>query len=469
VTWVALLAARAFQLVTLVLLTQALPGEDLGGLLSALAAGVLGATLALGGLGDATTRQASLGEGAGFGRGDLGRALRRYAAVLPIVMLALAGITAETAGGFDWSLLVAGVLLAATQGSTTILASVFRARGQAGRFALVTGLVTNFGRAAVAGLALAIGLSAGFVLWAFILLNLAVIAATWLEVGRDLPDTASAGQGDGALHLGGAAWSVLANLDVIIVGLLLGADAAGSYGVSMRIAEFSSQFLVAISVLYLPEATRLVAANRREALTLLYRTACRWSAVTSLLIAGTGFIAAGEIGHLLFPDEPSAAALLRILFIGYGIHGALGSNYGTLVALGDYRDIRRSSLAILAITPVLTVVLVEVWGATGAAWATAVSYVVFNCYLTIRLTGALGALPFDRLYWRGFLACGAAWAAAAAVNAGLSGLGDAGTLVVTCSAALITCTALLPVLGVLTPSELDLVRRRRRSAVSPGR
>jgi O-antigen/teichoic acid export membrane protein len=454
----------------LVLLTRALAADDLGTLLASLAAGLLGATLAVGGLSDATARNASASADAGFGTGDLARALRRFALVLPLVLLAVLGVTADAAGGLAWGPLCAGVLLALTQGGTTILASVFRARGQAGRFALYTGLVTSAGRTLVAAVALAADLGAPFVLWSFVLVNAAVTVATWREATRGLSAGAAGAEGDASLHLGGAVWSLLANLDVIVVGLVLGADTAGRYGASMRIAEVSSQVLVAISVLYLPEATRLVVAGRRESLLRLYRTAGKWSAATTLLLAGVGFVAAGDIARLLFPEEASTTAtLLRILFVGYAVHGAFGSNYGTLVALGDYRAIRRLSLVFLPLLPLATLVLTQVGGANGAAAATAGGYVVLNVVLTVELTRLIRATPFDRWYGRAVLACAASWGVAAVVT-GLAG--DAAPLAVLAAAgaaAGLTWAVLLRSFGALTPVEREAMGRlvRRRAAPRP--
>ena len=162
-------------------------------------------------------------------------------------------------------------------------------------------------------------------LWAFALLNALVAAVTWRHATRDLPDSATEMSGVGALQLGGVLWSLLGNLDVVIVGLLLGAAPPGMYSVSLRVAEFSAQFVVAISLFFLPEATRLALTGAREALVALYRTACRWSAFTTLLVAGIGFISAPEIARIVFPDEQeTTTTLLRILFAGYGGAGRAG-------------------------------------------------------------------------------------------------------------------------------------------------
>ena len=90
-------------------------------------------------------------------------------------------------GGLRADVLLAGLLLAVTQGATTIVASIFRARGQAGRFAFVTTVFTSAGRVIVAAIALAWEADLGFVLWSFVALNFALIALTWRSAMRGTP------------------------------------------------------------------------------------------------------------------------------------------------------------------------------------------------------------------------------------------------------------------------------------------
>ncbi len=464
-------AARALALVTLVLLVRALPSDDLGALLAATAAGLLGATLATGGLPDATTRvAASAAEGDGFGRGDLHAALRRFALTCPVIVLLLAAI-ADGPRGLDVDLLVASTLLAVTQGGTSILASVFRARGQAGRYALVSGLIVAVGRVVVAGAAVAVDASAGLVLWSFVALNAAVIALVWRRAVGGLPDTRSPGHGEGALHLGGAVWALLAHLDVVVVGVLIGADAAGVYGATLRLAEFSYQVLVAVTVLYLPEATTLAITDRRRALIALYRTSSRWSALVCLALAGGGFVAAPWLAELLFPDDASTSAMLmRILLVGYAAYGALGLGYLTSVALGEYRAIRWSAIVALPGIVGATVAFAELWGVNGAACATAAGYVLFNTWWILHTRSTLGATPFDLWYVRAVIACGLGWGAGALTALGVSGAA-APLAVVAIGAATGAAWVLATLaLGALRPAELRAVLRRlrrRRSRVQP--
>ncbi len=156
VTWIAWIASRALTLATLILLARALPAEDLGALLAAVAMGTLGSALAMGGLPDATTRTPYRAPPPSSAAATSRLALRRFGAALPVILVLLIVMTANTPGANKVELVIAGLLLAVTQGGTGIVASVFRARGQAGRYALATSLLAAIGRAGVAVAALAL-------------------------------------------------------------------------------------------------------------------------------------------------------------------------------------------------------------------------------------------------------------------------------------------------------------------------
>jgi O-antigen/teichoic acid export membrane protein len=461
VNWLAWILARALALATLLMLARSLGVDELGALLAALAAGVLGAAHATGGLADATARQAAAaGQESDFGRGDLVRGVRRFAAVLPLVLAVVIAITARSSDDFGASELVASSLLAITQGTITISAAVFRARNQPARFAIATNLAASAGRAVIALLALLVALSGAAVLWAFALLNLAVAVITWLQAVDGLPSTSTSMKGVGALQLGGVVWSLLGNLDVVTVGLLLGAGKAGTYSVALRVAEFSAQFVIAISLFFLPEATRLAVAGERDRLVGLYRSACRWSALTTLLAAGIGFVTAPEIAQIVLPDHAdTVTTLLRILFAGYAVQGALGVSYATLAAAGAYRAIWTSSVVMLPLLVAATVVLTQVWGLPGAASSTLIGYVALNVWWTERAIAELGASPIDARYVRGVAAC--------AIGCGAAGLvalltGDVPAVASFGAAAVAGLAAAVPALLLLrafTPGETAALRR----------
>lgn len=464
VNWSAWILARALALATLLMLARSLGATELGALLAALAAGVLGAALATGGLADATARQAAAAE-TSFGRGDVTRAMRRFAAILPLVLAVVVVIAAGNSGDLGLGGVVAAALLAVTQGATTIAASVFRARNQPGRFALATNLAVSAGRALIALLALLSDLSGGAVLWAFALLNLAVAVVTWRHAVRGLPAGATRGHGVAALQLGGVVWSLLGNLDVVVVGLLLGAGPAGAYSIALRVAEFSAQFVIAISLFFLPEATRLAVEGARTRLVALHRAASRWSAASTLLVAGIGFVLAPAIAEIVFPDEASTVAtLLRILFAGYAVQGALGVSYATLSALGAYPAIWWSSVVSLPLLVVGTVLLTQFWGLTGAACATLAAYVGLNAFWAWRTAVELAATAFDLRYLRCVAAAAVGWLATWAADAALGPAGPVAALALAGGAGLVAGAAALPALRGLTPSERDWLHGALRRA-----
>jgi O-antigen/teichoic acid export membrane protein len=467
ITWLTWMLARALALATLILLTRAIPSRDLGALFASMAAGLLGATLATGGLPDATTRNAVTNADAGFGRGDIHRALLRFIAICPVLLILLYVIAAGQSGGVDWSLLAASALLAVTQGGTSIIASVFRARGQAGRYALVTNLLASVGRTAVALAALTLGLGASVVLWTFGLINVAIIAWSWRSAFAGLQASRTSGEGEAALHLGGAAWSLMANLDVVVVGVVVGPASAGTYGVALRLTDFSFQFLVAMLVLYVPEATKLAVTDRPEQLETLYRTSSRWTALITLLIAGAGFVAAPSLSALILPHAASTATVVqRILLFGYAVHGALGIAYPTAVAVAAYRQIRTWAAWTIPLLLLSTVGFAQLWGLVGAACATTSAYVVVTVWWVVKLRAITGATPFDRRYGRAMCACLVSWLSAALVAHVAGNDAPAVSLVLIGLTAVITWTACVFFGGVLNPSERRAVSRMR---TRPGR
>ena len=368
----------------------------------------------------------------------------------------------------DVNLVVASLLLAVTQGATTIVASIFRDRGQAGRFAFVTTVFTSVGRAIVAVGALVSGAGAGVVLWAFVLLNVALIAVTWQGAMGGLPATQSHAEGGGVIHLSGVVWSLMGNVDVVVVGVILGAADAGMYGAALRLAEFSFQFVIALSVLYLPEATKLAESGRMAAVGTLYHRTSRWSMLVAVLTAGVGFVTAPALAEIIFPDDPSTTAtIMRILFVGYGIHGCLGDTHSTLVAIAAYADIRRWSLAALPAILLGTVALTWAFGTVGAATATCAAYASSALWWSVIIRRRLGVRLFDGLYLRA-LATGLAGCGVAALAFRLTS--DAGpllSLAVTGAVAAVCSLLVLPVLGGVTRGERRAVRDRLVRALRP--
>ncbi len=95
---------------------------------------------------------------------------------------------------------------------------------------------------------------------------------------------------------------------------------------------------------------------------------------------------------------------MRILFIGYAVHGTLGQTYGTLLALGAYRDIWRTSIVLLPVMLAGTIGLTTMFGTRGAAWSTCAAYALIGVWWALRVRRRLRTGPFDEHYLRALAA-----------------------------------------------------------------
>jgi hypothetical protein len=67
----------------------------------------------------------------------------------------------------------------------------------------------------------------------------------------------------------------------------------------------------------MPEATRLAVQGQPDRLIGLYHSALPLSALSTMLVAGIGFVTAPEIAEIVLPDRPGTiTTLLRILVVG---------------------------------------------------------------------------------------------------------------------------------------------------------
>lgn len=183
-------------------------------------------------------------------------------------------------------------------------------------------------------------------------------------------------------------------------------------------------------------------------------------ALVSLVAAGVGFVAAPQLAEIVFRSNLAPeATLMRILFVGYAVHGALGQMYGTLLALGAYADIWRSSIVSLPIIVAGTVGLTAAFGTEGAAWSTRLAYALTGLWWAWQVRRGLGAGAFDEFYLR---ALGAA-AVSLIVAAIVSRLGDALSPMGSIAAIMLAATAAwmlaLALSGGLSPGERSVAVR----------
>lgn len=197
--------------------------------------------------------------------------------------------------------------------------------------------------------------------------------------------------------LAGVATQVIAQADVIVLGIARGAEEVGSYDPLLRLADRTMLLAPALFLAgFIPAATEALVRGEREGFRRLY--AISGTLAYALGVAPLILLAAfpHEVVGTLFPDVDADAAALAILLAGYAVHLAFGLNTGALIASGDRRGIVRAYGISFGGALVLVTALVPPLGATGAALATAGSFLVMNVAVTRSAQRATGAHPFTR-------------------------------------------------------------------------
>ena len=155
-----------------------------------------------------------------------------------------------------------------------------------------------------------------------------------------------------------------------------------------EVAEFRAVLPLAIQNLFVatsfrfiftPGASRHYARGDRVALNNLYWQTAAWIAILAfpLFALCVGF--PEQLSVLLFGEQyRSSGLILGILCIGYYVNGAMGFNSLTLRVFNRVRFLAITDLSTAALNLVLAIVLIQQFGAVGAAIATSGTFVLQN-------------------------------------------------------------------------------------------
>jgi O-antigen/teichoic acid export membrane protein len=336
---------------------------------------------------------------------------------LPVAAVFCAVFLAVPALRDQAGLAVAAAAIIPAFGLATLVAGMLQAVGQPLRAELLSGLARTL---LVAVLVLAsgwLGLASPVVaLWLTALAALVTWAAALPVLRRAMPvppagpralDERRAWLDAGlAFVLAMAALSLIERLDTILLGTLVGAEAAGIYSVSSRLALTVALASTSVLTLLAPTLAREAAAGDRAG---LQRSVAVATALMLTLALGIAVVMAAALPWLLpafGPGFGTAATPLVILLGGQVAVAACGPGGGLLALAGRNRAVVASAFGAVILDIVLCLVLVPVFGPEGAAAATVgtlLAQAVAQAFIVRRIMGVdptvLGAV---RLAWGSF-------------------------------------------------------------------
>jgi O-antigen/teichoic acid export membrane protein len=179
-------------------------------------------------------------------------------------------------------------------------------------------------------------------------------------------------------------------LDIIMVGALLGAPDAGLYTVAARGAALLTLILIAFNTAFAPLAARLHALGQRDALegaaVNIARGALVITAAAALLLA-----AVAEPLLSLFGEEfADGATAFRLLLVGYVVYAAAAPTATILLMAGREREAAWGLAGGSALNLTLNAALIPRWGINGAAVAGVASTTFWNLLLALLVARRLG-------------------------------------------------------------------------------
>jgi O-antigen/teichoic acid export membrane protein len=177
---------------------------------------------------------------------------------------------------------------------------------------------------------------------------------------------------------------VFLQTDKLIISRYLGIASVSFYEIGSRLTSFMRAVpLVMISAL-IPATSELGARNERDKIVQTYYLASKY--VCMLTVAMVAFLileARSVVNFWVGSSFDSSVILVQILAVGYGINvmGGVASQTGAGVGRPEFD--MKSTVLLAILNPILSVILVRRFGASGTAAGTTIALVLAAIYLLV--------------------------------------------------------------------------------------
>nr|WP_049911451.1 lipopolysaccharide biosynthesis protein [Halorubrum lipolyticum] len=187
-------------------------------------------------------------------------------------------------------------------------------------------------------------------------------------------------------------------VDVLLVGALLTATAAGVYNVVLVLIAIAWIPLLSFNQLLPPVASDLYADGRTETLNAVYASVTRQIVATVIPILAVLVVFGRELLGL-FGDPYVAGYVPLVVYLGGVFVGSAVGATGWLLMMTDHQYARMAlDWLLAALNVALTYAFVVRYGLVGAALGTSLAIAVQNAIQVVLLRYFEGLWPFDRTY-----------------------------------------------------------------------
>jgi O-antigen/teichoic acid export membrane protein len=186
---------------------------------------------------------------------------------------------------------------------------------------------------------------------------------------------------------------LLDRTDVVMLGILAGAEDVGTYNAASRTASLASFILVAVNAIAAPTIASLYHQNQQEKLQVLASTVAHLIFWPSLLVVVALLLLAPFILGLFGEAFLAGQNILAVLAIGHLVNVGVGSVGYFMNMTGNQDEMARVVGVVSVVNIVLNAVAIPLYGALGAAFATAVSMAGWNVWLNRLVVARLSVRP----------------------------------------------------------------------------
>lgn len=198
------------------------------------------------------------------------------------------------------------------------------------------------------------------------------------------------------LMVSSATWTVVQQADNFLLGVFSTSSDVAVYDSAFLTGKLIIAVLGAFGFLFMPIFSDLEKEGNTDRMQSIYHSVTEWMVLLTFPFYVGTVLAPDLILSVLFkPSYASASTALSIIASGFFFHIVSGSSGYAMIALGRNRIVLGGNVGAGILNVVLNVAFIPRFGITGAAAASAVSYVFFNLYYLAWLYRLRGFTPFN--------------------------------------------------------------------------
>lgn len=183
---------------------------------------------------------------------------------------------------------------------------------------------------------------------------------------------------------------VFSRMDLLFVGIFLGAEQAGIYSVAFRTAAIILLVQTAINAVVTPRIARLHWAGERAQLETTMLASVRWVLIGSAVLSVPLIAVGGPILGVFGSPFRSGATALSVYLVGQLVSIGAGPAGWVLGLAGEHRKAAAIGVKSGLITIVAYLVMIPMLGIVGAAAANSLGMTIKNVWSNIEVRRCLG-------------------------------------------------------------------------------